>query len=108
MFPPPSGRNISPLAEEWLRTTFRDRGLFHASLFCQLTRNQIFQTPGSESREQVECYTETVRGVHQKFQDSIMSCEDENILSVYALSYHGGLRHEEPTEAPSQGPLTKL
>lgn len=109
MFPPERGQPISPLAETWLRLTFRDRGLFHASLYCQLTRNRIFfaATP-AESREQVQCYTETIRGVHQKFQDTSMSCEDANILSVYALSYHGDLRRDPPAIAPSQGPLTTL
>ncbi|KAI1609879.1 hypothetical protein EDD36DRAFT_453605 [Exophiala viscosa] len=108
MFPPERGQTISPLAGTWLRTTFRDRGLFHASLFCQLTRNRVFYASPAESREQVQCYTETVRGVHQKFGDTTMSCEDENILAVYALSYHGDLRRSPPAVAPSQGPLTTL
>lgn len=37
-----------------------------------------------------------------------MSCEDENILSVYSLTYHGDLRRDNPAIAPSQGPLTTL
>jgi hypothetical protein len=82
--------------------------LFHASLFCQLTRNRIFFSAPAESREQVQCYTETIRGVHQKFKDTSMRCEDENILAVYALSYHGGLRQDIPVVGPAQGPLTTL
>jgi len=108
MFPPERGQSINPLAETWLRTTFRDRGLFHASLFCQLTRNRVFFSTPIETRETMQCYTETIRGVHQKFQDTSISCEDENILSVYALSYHGDLRRDPPVVAPSQGPLTTL
>ncbi|KAL2392366.1 hypothetical protein ABEF93_002037 [Exophiala dermatitidis] len=110
MFPPQNGRSLNPLAETWLRTTFSDRGLFHASLFSQLMRNRVFSVSPSmaESREQVHCYTETIRGVHQKFKDTSMSLEDENILSVYALSYHGDLRADAPAAAPSQGPLTTL
>lgn len=110
MFPPERGQSISPLAQEWLRMTFRDRSLFHASLFCQLTRNRIFvsDASASESPEQVQCYSETIRGVHQKFLDTAASCQDENILSVYALSYHGEPRGDPPVEAPSQGPLTTL
>ncbi|EXJ76326.1 uncharacterized protein A1O5_00834 [Cladophialophora psammophila CBS 110553] len=108
MFPPEKGQTFSPHSEKWLRMTFRDRSLFHASLFCQLTRNRIFLLSPAESREQVQCYTETIRGVHQKFADSSMSCEDENILAVYALSYHGEPRLHPPAAAPSQGPLTTL
>ncbi|KIX03592.1 uncharacterized protein Z518_07145 [Rhinocladiella mackenziei CBS 650.93] len=108
MFPPARGQFLSPLAETWLRTTFRDRGLFHASLFCQLTRNRIFFSSAPETREQMQCYNETIRGVHERFKDAILSCEDENILSVYALSYHGELRRDPPAVAPSQGPLTTL
>jgi hypothetical protein len=107
MFPPEKGTLVHPDAEKWLQMTFRDRTLFHASLFCQFTRNRaFFSTPGN-TPEQVQCYTETIRGVHQKFSDNSVSCEDENILAVYALSYHGELR-SAPAAAPSQGPLTTL
>ncbi|KIW10775.1 hypothetical protein PV08_10074 [Exophiala spinifera] len=110
MFPPEAGQTIHPLASTWLQMAFRDRGLFHASLFCQLTRNRIFYPSAVflESRETMQCYTETIRGVHQKFLDSSMSCEDENILSVHSLTYHGDLRRHAPAIAPSQGPLTTL
>src|ERR1700744_5841206 len=78
MFPPEKGQTMSPHSEQWLRMTFRDRTLFHASMFCQLTRNRLFFSSPAESREQMQCYTETIRGVHQKFSDTSMSCEDEN------------------------------
>ncbi|KIX98345.1 uncharacterized protein Z520_05646 [Fonsecaea multimorphosa CBS 102226] len=108
MFPPEKGQTMSPHSEKWLQMTFRDRSLFHASLFCQLTRNRIFLLSPSDSPETMQCYTETIRGVHQKFADTSVSCEDENILAVYALSYHGEPRVHPPTPAPSQGPLTTL
>lgn len=108
MFPPERGQSVSPLAEEWQRTTFHDRGLFHASLYCQLTRNRVFFSTAAETPEQMQCYTETIRGVHQKFLDLSMRCEDANILSVYALSYHGEPRRDLPEVSPSQGPLTTL
>lgn len=56
----------------------------------------------------MQCYTETIRGVHQKFQDSAASCADENILSVYSLAYHGARRPQKLTETPNQGPLNTL
>lgn len=56
----------------------------------------------------MQCYTETIRGVHQKFQDNTMSCADENILSVYALAYHGANRPQTSAEVPNQGPLKSL
>ena len=77
-------------------------------MFCQLTRNHVFFASPAHSPEQMQCYTETIRGVHHKFADTSMSCEDENILAVYALSYHGELRLHPPVTAPSQGPLTTL
>ncbi|EXJ53870.1 hypothetical protein A1O7_09206 [Cladophialophora yegresii CBS 114405] len=108
MFPPEKGQTLNPHSEKWLQMTFHDRTLFHASMFCQLTRNRVFFSSPPESREQMQCYTETIRGVHQKFADSSMSCEDENILAVYALSYHGEPRSQRPAAAPTQGPLTTL
>lgn len=108
MFPPEKGQTLSPHSHKWLEMTFRDRSLFHASLFCQLTRNQVFVTSPTDTPEQMQCYTETIRGVQQKFEDTSMSCEDENILAVYALSYHGELRLHPPVASPSQGPLTTL
>ena len=88
--------------------TFRNRTLFHASLFCQLTRNRVFPTAPFDARESMQCYTETIRGVHEKFADASMSCDDENILAVYALSFHGEPRPDVQVAAPSQGPLTTL
>lgn len=108
MFPPERGKPISALSERWLRTTFNDRPLFHASIFCQLTRNKVFLSPEPDSREHVQCYTETIRGVHQKFQDNTTSCADENILSVYSLAYHGASRPQKSTQTPNQGPLNTL
>ncbi len=108
MFPPEKGQSLSPHSKKWLQMTLHDRTLFHASMFCQLTRNRIFLSSTPESTGQVQCYTETIRGVHQKFADDSKSCEDENILAVYALSYHGELRRHPPAAAPSQGPLTTL
>ncbi|KIW80270.1 hypothetical protein Z517_06885 [Fonsecaea pedrosoi CBS 271.37] len=108
MFPPENGQTLSPHSEKWLKMTFRDRSLFHASLFCQLTRNRIFRLSPAQSPEQMQCYTETIRGVHQKFADASVSCEDENILAVYALSYHGEPRVHLAGPVPSQGPLTTL
>lgn len=108
MFPPEKGQTLSPHSHKWLEMTFRDRSLFHASLFCQLTRNQVFVTSPTDTPEQMQCYTETIRGVQQKFEDTSMSCEDENILAVYALSYHGELRLQPPAASPSQGPLTTM
>lgn len=46
--------------------------------------------------------------MHQKFQDNTTSCADENILSVYALAYHGVTRPQTSTEVPNQGPLKTL
>ncbi|KAJ9605320.1 hypothetical protein H2200_009977 [Cladophialophora chaetospira] len=108
MFPPAKGQTINPHSEKWLQMTFHDRTLFHASMFCQLMRNRVFLSSVPETPGQVQCYTETIRGVHQKFLDNSKSCEDENILAVYALSYHGALRSHPPAAAPSQGPLTTL
>jgi hypothetical protein len=88
--------------------TFRDRVLFHASLFCQITRNKVLLEPEPETQEQIQCYAETIRGVHQKFEDASVSCADENILSVYALCCHGALRPPPPTVVPTQGPLANL
>ena len=50
-----------------------------------------FSYPLSPKRPgQIQCYTETIRGVHKKFADNSKSCDDENILAVYTLSYHEG------------------
>ena len=112
MFPPERGKPISAVSERWLRTTFNDRPLFHASIFCQLTRNKVFLSPKPESREHVQCYTETIRGVHQKFQDNTTSCADENILvgvfpslprsksttKIYRITKPGSIKHPTATQ----------
>jgi hypothetical protein len=108
MFPPENGQTLNPHSKEWLRVTFGNRTLFHASLFTQLTRNRAFSSAPFDSREAMQCYTETIRGVHEKFADVSMSCDDENILAVYALSFHGEPRPPMSIAAPSQGPLTTL
>lgn len=109
IFPPNAGKALSDLTLTWMKATFNDRALFHGSLFCQLTRNKAFLGYTTETRESVQCYTETIRGVHRRFlENGPASYSDENILCVYSLAYHGVLRPVSASKAPNQGPLEGL
>ncbi|RVX67363.1 hypothetical protein B0A52_09144 [Exophiala mesophila] len=109
IFPPRPGAIMSDLTIIWMKATFNDWALFHGSLFCQLTRNKAFLGYTAETSESVQCYTETIRGVHRRFlENGPASSSDENILSVYSLAYHGVLRSVSAVKGPNQGPLEGL
>lgn len=63
-----------------------------------------------EAKELVSsaCYTEVVRGINRSFEDPETRCDDENILAVLTLAFHGQSMPPQSSKPPSQGPMNAL
>jgi hypothetical protein len=110
LFPPEKGNLRSSLANAWFEKCVSQRGLFHAFFFCQFARNRAAKalTARQDSPELLSCHMEAVREINKKFSNASTACDDENILAVGALAYHGPVKTEIPSRSPCQGPLKAL
>ena len=84
--------------------------LFHALLYAQIVRIDATKNPpkSPDSPEASICYAEIVRGINKRFDDVSTRCDDENILAVLTLAFHGRTVDAAPTKTPSQGPMNAM
>ena len=110
VFLPEEGNMQSSLADTWLRKFISQRGLFHALLFTQLARNRVARAllDKPDSSELLSCHSVTVQEINQKIQQTSTACDDDNIIAVLALAFHGSVRIDDSSNSPSQGPLKAL
>lgn len=54
------------------------------------------------------CYAEVVRGVNRSFDDPITRCDDDNLLAVLTLAFHGQSIPPQSSKPPMQGPMNAM
>ena len=109
-FPYSKAEFTSSVAEMFLQKCFSQQGLFHAFLYAQLARNAAMDPRNRKSQEWALffCHMKTVQDINRRFADPETSCDDDNILAVFTLAYHGPVQTGAPVISPSQGPLKDL
>ena len=110
VFLPEQGNVQSSLADTWLRKFTSGRGLFHALLYTQLARNRVAKAllAKPDGSELVSCHSVTVQEINDKIRNTSTACDDDNIIAVLALAFHGSVRIDDSPSSPSQGPLKAL
>ena len=100
--------NNEPASTTWFRTCALDRGLFHAMLFGQLTRNKSYNSicDSLDHAITLYCHNEAVRAVKKKISSPANACDDANIRAVLVLAFNGSVCANHAILALRQGPLT--